>query len=243
VSAAGAAGLTTTITTSATCPWTSASDVSWLSITAGSSGTGVGTVTFSVAANSGPARSGTIAVGGATVTVNQGTGCSVSITPASQAFGATGGTGTPIEVTAAAGCAWTSADDRPWITITSGASGTGDGSVQFTVDANVGPDRTGTITVGGRTFTVSQASGCTFSVTPTSFEIDRDAATGLTVSVTSVSGCAWTATSASAWIVVTDGASGSGTGTVIFSVERNRGGRRTGTLTIAGRTVTVVQDN
>jgi hypothetical protein len=243
VPAAGATGLSTTITTPATCAWTASSEVGWLSITAGSSGTGTGTVTFSATANSGPARSGTIVVGGAIVTVNQGTGCSVTIAPTSQAFGATGGTGTPIEVTAAAGCPWTSADDQPWIAITSGTSGTGNGSVGFTVDANVGPERTGTITVGGRTFTVSQASGCSFSVTPTSFELRRDAESGLTVSVTSATGCAWAAVSGSTWILVTEGASGSGPGTVTFSVERNRGGRRTGTLTVAGQTVTVLQDN
>src|SRR5205085_6300142 len=45
----------------------------------------------------------------------------------------------------------------PWITITSGASTRGNGTVTFTVDSNSGVLRTGTITVSGRTFTVTQS--------------------------------------------------------------------------------------
>ena len=49
--------------------------------------------------------------------------------------------------------------------MTSGASGSGNGSVAFTVAANAGGARTGTITVAGQTFTVTQAAAvvsCTY---------------------------------------------------------------------------------
>jgi hypothetical protein len=42
--------------------------------------------------------------------------------------------------------------------VTKGASGSGDGTVEFTVAANAtGAARSGTITIGGQVFTVQQA--------------------------------------------------------------------------------------
>jgi hypothetical protein len=43
-----------------------------------------------------------------------------------------------------------------WISISGGASGTGAGTVQFTVTANAGPARSGTIVVSGQALTVTQ---------------------------------------------------------------------------------------
>jgi hypothetical protein len=44
-----------------------------------------------------------------------------------------------------------------WITVTSGASGTGNGTVTFSYTANTGNrDREGTLTVAGRNATVEQ---------------------------------------------------------------------------------------
>jgi hypothetical protein len=92
------------------------------------------------------------------VTVNQESGCSVSIAPAGQAVGVAGGTGS-FTVTAPAGCPWTAVSNNPeWLTVTSGASGSGAGIVQVNAVANAsGAARTGTITVSGQTFTVTQA--------------------------------------------------------------------------------------
>jgi hypothetical protein len=46
--------------------------VDWISVTGGANGSGNGTVSFSVAANAGAARSGTLTIAGQTYTVNQG---------------------------------------------------------------------------------------------------------------------------------------------------------------------------
>ncbi|MGH9308313.1 MAG: BACON domain-containing protein [Vicinamibacterales bacterium] len=44
-----------------------------------------------------------------------------------------------------------------WIIVTGGASGTGDGSVQFAVEPNgTGAPRVGTIAIAGLTYTVNQ---------------------------------------------------------------------------------------
>lgn len=66
-------------------------------------------------------------------------------------------------VTVSGGASWTATDDRDWIVITSGASGSGSGVVTYRITANAGAVRTGTITVAGggltRTFTVTQLDG------------------------------------------------------------------------------------
>ena len=61
--------------------------------------------------------------------------------------------------------------------------------------------------------------------------------------VTTASGCNWTGVSNStSWITVTNGSSGTGDGTVTYNVAaRTQQTSRTGTLTIAGQTVTVTQ--
>jgi hypothetical protein len=103
--------------------------------------------------------------------------------------------------------------------------------------------RSGTLTIAGQPFTVSQAAGtCVYAITPTSASLGSGAGAGPTVAVTTTAGCAWTATSQASWIAVTPGQSGTGTGSVTFRVTANSGNRRTGTMTIAGRTFTVTQD-
>jgi Zn-dependent metalloprotease len=83
--------------------------------------------------------------------------CTFSISPTSASSPAAGGSGT-VSVTAGAGCNWTAVSNSGFIAITAGASGTGSGTVTYNVGANTGTtSRTGTLTIAGRTFTVTQA--------------------------------------------------------------------------------------
>jgi Zn-dependent metalloprotease len=83
--------------------------------------------------------------------------CTFSISPTSASSPAAGGSGT-VTVTAGAGCNWTAVSNAGFIAITSGASGSGSGSVTYNVGANTGTtSRTGTLTIAGQTFTVTQA--------------------------------------------------------------------------------------
>ncbi|HEX8128563.1 MAG TPA: BACON domain-containing carbohydrate-binding protein, partial [Pyrinomonadaceae bacterium] len=89
--------------------------------------------------------------------------CTFSISPTSASVAAAGGTGS-VSVTAGAGCNWTAASNAAFITITAGASGTGSGTVSYSVAANTTTaSRTGTLTIAGQTFTVTQ-SGTTGGV-------------------------------------------------------------------------------
>jgi len=230
--------------TAAGCSWTATTSTPWITITGGASGTGNGSVTFTVTANPGSGRTGTISIGTNTHTVTQAGSCTTTIAPPSQSVPAAGGTATSITVTAAAGCSWTATPSQTWLTITAGASGTGNGAVGLSVAASTGPLRTATVTIAGQTHTVTQASGCTYSITPTSQSLDKDAQTPPTIAVTTAAGCTWTAVSNDAFITVESGDSGTGPGTVKYKVTKNTGNSpRTGTLTIAGRTFTVTQSN
>jgi endo-1,4-beta-xylanase len=169
----------------------------------------------------------------------------LAIDPASDAMPAAGGSGSvavvaPSEV----GCTpidWTAVSNDAWITITGGDSGTDAGTVSYSVEANLAGPRSGTITIAGQTFIVNQsAAACSYAIDPTSVSPPAEGASG-TVAVTTDSWCSWTAASNDAWITVTGGASGTGDGTVSYSVAGNPGGARTGTVTIAGQTFTVSQ--
>ena len=84
-----------------------------------------------------------------------GGGCTYSINPTSQSFTASGGSGT-VTVTTSSGCIWSATNKEGWITITSGSSGNGTGTVNYTVSANTGSQRTGSMTIAGKSFTVTQ---------------------------------------------------------------------------------------
>ena len=109
------------------------------------------------------------------------------------------------------GCTWTATSNAAWLTITSGSSGNGNGNIVFTIAANTGPARTGTLTIGGQTFTVSQANGCTYTLSSMSASFTNLGGTG-SVMVTTAAGCTWTAVSNVPWITVTSGSSGDGNG-------------------------------
>ena len=88
------------------------------------------------------------------------TGCTSqpTISPTSRSATAGGGTAS-ITVTGLAACTWGATSTVSWITVTAGATGSGNGTVNYRVAANTGNARTGTLKIAGRTFTVSQAAG------------------------------------------------------------------------------------
>jgi len=168
--------------------------------------------------------------------------CAYTVAPTSQSMIAGGGT-VNIGVTTGSACTWTATSSAAWITIGSGASGTGSGTTGLTIAANTTTSqRSGTATVAGTTVTISQASAaCSYTLAPSSQNV---AATGgpLTATLTTTSGCAWTASSSAAWITVTSAANGSGSTTVSYTVAANATTTsRTTTVNAGGKSVTIVQ--
>ena len=148
------------VTTQPGCGWTATSNApSMITVTAGANSAGTGTVSFSITANpTTSVRSGTMTIAGSTFTVVQGAGCSygLSSTSSTAAAGTTGGS---VNVTTQPGCGWTAVSNTPsMLTVSTGATGSGNGGVTYTVGTNVSPSpRTGTLTIAGITFTVVQA--------------------------------------------------------------------------------------
>ena len=145
------------VTAASGCSWNALSNASWIIVTSDSRGTGNGTVNYSVSANSSStSQTGIMTIAGQTFTVKQ-SACSYTISPTSQSFNSSGGTGT-ITVSCQTDCSWTASSNVSWITITSDSSGSGNGKATFSVSSNSSTSsRTGTLIVAGRTFKVTQS--------------------------------------------------------------------------------------
>jgi hypothetical protein len=95
-------------------------------------------------------------LGGSVSRIIRAAACTYAISPARASYGNSGGSGA-VTVTAPAGCAWTATSNVGWITVT-GGSGTGNGTVNYSVATYTGKPkkRNGTVTVAGQTFMVQQ---------------------------------------------------------------------------------------
>jgi glucose/arabinose dehydrogenase len=170
--------------------------------------------------------------------------CSFSIAPESRNFQAAGGTG-DVAVSGGSGCSWNASSNAPWIRITSGSSGTGTGSVSYTVDANTAASaRSGNMTIAGRTFAVAQngTAACAVAISPSQATYTRGGGEGI-VTVSADDGCEWRAASNSSWIRITSEATGSGSGTVTYSIVLRSGGlgTRGGKITIGRQSISIRQ--
>jgi len=83
--------------------------------------------------------------------------CSYVLSATSAGFPASASDGS-VNVAAPDGCTWTAMSGASWLTVTTGAQGTAGGTVSFHLEANSGSaSRTGALTIGGQTMTVTQA--------------------------------------------------------------------------------------
>ena len=229
--------VTVNVSGAAACAWTAVSNAGWITVT-GATGVGSGTATLSVPSNTGTtSRTGTVTIGTSTFTVTQaGTPCSFTLSPTSQTFPAAGGS-TNITVTTGASCVWSATSGSSWVTISNGTARTGSGSVGITAASNPATQsRTATLTIAGRSFVVTEQAGtCNYTVTPLTVTVPPSGGSG-TITVTTVSTCAWTSSSGTTWISLTGSRTGSGTAT--YTIGANTGtATRTANVTVAGASV------
>lgn len=168
--------------------------------------------------------------------------CNYSLSAATLSLDASGGVGS-FDVTTGSGCPYAATSTVSWIAITEGTTGTGSGTVRFTVAANTTlSNRTGQVRLASATFTITQsAATCSFVVDPQNRTMP---ASGGLISflVTAIPGCTWTAASAAPWVRLVSTASGNGNGGVPVSVDENTTGiPRTGSLTIARQVIQLLQ--
>ncbi len=159
VNFAGSGGtITVNVTTGSECGWTVKESETWLSTGSTYYGAGNGSFELTAVANSGTARSGSVTIAGITLPVNQATLCTYLLSGAGTTVGSGLSTSNSVTVTASGGsCTWTATSDSAWVSFATG-SGTGSGAATFRVGINPLPtQRTATLTIGGQTYTVTQA--------------------------------------------------------------------------------------
>ena len=84
------------------------------------------------------------------------TACTYSVHPAGENYNSSGGSGAIEVTTSSPGCTWTAESNASWIVRESSGSGTGSGTVRYRIPANSGSERTGTLTVAGKTVAITQ---------------------------------------------------------------------------------------
>lgn len=168
--------------------------------------------------------------------------CSVTLSSTPSSFGASGGSG-QLTVDTSRDCTWSIGTDSGWVAISGNRSGQGQASVAYSVAPNSLPAaRTATITASGASLQLSQAGSlCHYSLSQTGDSIGPNGGS-LSVAISTVSGCAWSAASTAGWIAIVSGQQGNASGTVQLKVDANDGPRRVGTVTVASRNFTVTQD-
>ena len=233
----GTAAGSSTFNVNAGCSWSATSSASWLTVTH----VGNGSVTYAWSANSGPARQATITVADKTFTVTQSSACATSISPSSASFDRSGGSGSISITLPSTACTWTASTNVAWVTL-GASSGSGSSALTYSVAPNSSTGRSGTITINDQTFTVSQTSGCAYSVSPMSFNFGPNAGSG-SVTLSTDSACFWAAESHSSWITMTGTTDSRGPTTVPFTVAANPDvTSRTGYIIVAGSTIFITQN-
>jgi len=163
IAALGGTGVIT-VTATASCAWTAASDAPWLTIASVTTGTGTGVVAYAVAPSSVTSvRTATLTVAGQRVAFTQAAApppppppCTYSIAPTSVTIGPDERTLT-IAVTTQSGCQWTEVQRDAFLQKGNVSSGTGSGNATVDVERYKGnSQRVGTMTIAGQTLTVTQ---------------------------------------------------------------------------------------
>jgi hypothetical protein len=148
------------------CLWQIEGGADWVVFTTSRSGIGNGSANYTATVNRGAPRSATLKLNEQVFTINQEgvtptptpQNCLFLISPSTQEFTSAGGTGT-VTVSGQAGCPYASLNELSYLTLDSGAEGSGSGTVTFTVSPNSGTARTGTIFIAGQDFRINQAAG------------------------------------------------------------------------------------
>ena len=231
------------------CTWTASASCQYVKLSTANSGAGSSTVSYSIEANTGPARTCYIEIAGQKHTITQegqiSANCTYSIDPKQKAFGSSGGYGTFNIITSNPACKWTASASCNFVTIKK-SSGSGNDSISYSVAANTGPARTCYIEIAGQKHTITQeeqtATNCTYSIDPKQKAFGTAAGAGDFTLSTNGNNCTWTASASCQYVKLSTANSGAGSSTVSYSIEANTGPARTCYIEIAGQKHTITQE-
>jgi len=236
------------VATAAGCTWSITGMQDWIALQSPASGSGPATVRYTVLENGAEtSRELTLMVASQPFRIRQEgrSPCTFAISPEAQSFNANGGSG-QVTVSAGDACVWTAAANDTWLKVASGASGRGNGAVHFDVAANtVASPRTGTLTIAGRRFTVTESGTnpgveCTYSVAPVSFTPCMAHGSQITT-LTTQNACTWTASADVSWLTVSK-SGGTGTATITLAYTDNYDAPRNAVVKLRWPTATAGQN-
>ncbi|AVP99101.1 hypothetical protein C7S18_18855 [Ahniella affigens] len=249
---------TLNVTTRPNCNWTVSATEPWITITTPVSNVGNGVVNVDIAPFAAPVgvfdRSGAVQISLATpaitktIPVDQDGDCQFTVDTGSLNIGVEGGTSTVQVDASVPECPWIVSSPVPWITILSPLEPVfGDGQVRLSVDANAAQANqaagTRNVTLDSDEVSISVAqAGCTYALDQTSVSASASGDASYTVNLDTPGVCRWTAVSRASWILVQNGASGTGDGAIeIFVLDNPTVQPRTGTVSIGDQTLAVTQ--
>ena len=170
--------------------------------------------------------------------------CNYSIQSSSAFFQPEGGN-RQINNASSTNCGWMVTGKPAWIGITSKDTGSGDGTVNFTVAANsTGVSRQAELSIAGHSFMVVQDGGATADcelVATRNFKTLPGAGGSGSITILTGSRCGWIATTSASWLNISSASAGTGTGSITVSAGLNPGSRRKATVTINGVSITFKQ--
>lgn len=215
------------------------SDQPWLKVT----GATDGRVGYEFTANAGATRTGHIAVLGKSIAVVQSGGFTMTLSEYPPFLGGSEGSGSVTLNVSTSDGAWTATSSAPWLQVSANdQSGSGSGKVSFSFPANPGAPRAASLSIGGQNLNFIQYSTLPDALgTFTLLEGPLAGADSVSLRFYSSPG-PWIAAANDSWLHL-DAAHARGTGStpVVFTFDANPGATRTGTLTVAGMTLTVTQ--
>jgi len=243
------------VTVNGSCQWTVNGDAAWVTPEAGGTGVGSGLLNYRVASNAAVARQARLTLfagqpSGVLAITQDGpvaaAGCAYELRPPASSFGARP---SPVEVQvwAPSGCKWAFEGNGSWITVSPEDSrpspwGDGNGTVVVVVAENpaAGP-RTGSATIGGQTFGVTQdgqaAAACPYAISPATQSASALGGPG-SVSINTAAGCSWRADieqGGQPWIAFPSGQRGAGPATIPYTIQPNPSlSSRTATIVVRG---------
>ena len=183
------------------------------------------------------------ACGGSTTTsvvgpAGEATRCQIKLSSPSVPFG---GAQVAAQLLTARDCLWSATSDVPWLVLEPSA-GQGEGTIILAAEPNpTGLPRNANIAINDQRFTVVQdPQPCRFDVTPRQVKVPAFGGR-LSIQVTTLDGCDWTAVSSQPWMGVISGSGGQASRSIDISVDSNAGDDRSAQLTVAGIVVDVQQ--
>jgi Viral BACON domain/Putative binding domain, N-terminal len=137
------------------CAWNARPEAGWVQV-APQTGQGAGQVTVVVAANDAAvARTAAIDLNGTRVTLTQAAAaCRFELRPRSAQVTQNGGI-VQVSITTLQGCSWTVSGPASWVS-PSRTSGTGSGTIELTIAANSGSERSASLAIAGHAFSIEQ---------------------------------------------------------------------------------------